>query len=887
MVCMSTAEKVGQLFLVTFEGSVAAIDSPITSLILDNHIGGVVLKRENDNITGTTTTVPEQIGELNTQLQAYALTSTRKQPVPLFIGLQQEGDHEEYAAVLNGITPIPSEMAIGATWNPAFARQVGQVVGDELNQLGFNLLLGPSLDVLDDPDPNNENDLGTRTFGGDPYWVGRFGTAYIDGLHAGSDGRLAVIARHFPGYGGSDRPTNIEIATVRKSLEQLLRLDLVPFFSAANAASPVDGLLTTHIRYRGLAGNLRETTPPVSISGTDLSALLDLEQLVQWRENGGLILSDELGVRAVQRFYDPSEQAFTHRRVARDAFSAGNDLLYLSDFALGAERSDYADQLANIQDTITWFGARYDSEPAFQQAVNEAVRLILTRKLTLYSNDFSVENVIPDTQFTLSTIDLGVVSAASITLLSPSPEELDTRFAEPPGSDDNIVIFTDVRAVQQCSTCPEQFLIGATALEDQMLALYGPAASNQITEEQITSFSFAALNAYLDEPSNQPSNQPSNEIREALQTADWIIFAMLDVTDDVPTSNALKRFLAERPQLERSPRIIAMAYEAPWYLDATEIIKLDLYMGVYSHTPQAIEKSLRVLFRENQPAGSLPVSVDSLGYNLFDITAPDTSQKIELRITRRGRIITNTDEEPIRLDGGEEIEIITSEIVDYNGNPVPDDTIVGFVQDDFSESLINVINEVQTVDGIARYTFLLPEGFTGQLRIRARTENATTSDEVLINGNVASIQTPTFTPTPIPTVTPTPALIQNNPPPASTDTPAPTTAPANDFTPLLEPGINISIREGQMLLGMFVGLAAVLFISIGISRQWLHGVLDDQIRFVMWGILGGLLLYLYATLGLPGASFFGAETLSRSFILILLGGIMGMGLFVVMRPSER
>jgi len=42
-------------------------------------------------------------------------------------------------------------MAIGATWDPANARDVGQIVGRELAAMGVNLLLGPVVDVLNNP----------------------------------------------------------------------------------------------------------------------------------------------------------------------------------------------------------------------------------------------------------------------------------------------------------------------------------------------------------------------------------------------------------------------------------------------------------------------------------------------------------------------------------------------------------------------------------------------------------------------------------------------------------------------------------------------------------------------------------------------------------------
>ena len=139
------------------------------------------------------------------------------QYVPLFIAAAQEGDLYPNDQLWNGLTPLPSAMAVGATWKPATAERVGTVMGSELKAIGINLLFGPSLDVLETPHPENSEDQGTRSFGGDPYWVGEMGRAYIRGIHQGSGKQVAVIAKNFPGRGNADRSPEDEIATVRKT----------------------------------------------------------------------------------------------------------------------------------------------------------------------------------------------------------------------------------------------------------------------------------------------------------------------------------------------------------------------------------------------------------------------------------------------------------------------------------------------------------------------------------------------------------------------------------------------------------------------------------------------------------------------------------------------
>jgi beta-N-acetylhexosaminidase len=315
----------------------------------------------------------------------------------LLIATNHEGDKAPYNQIRSQLTKVPNNMAIGATWQPQYAETVGEIVGQELSIIGINMLLGPSLDVLEEPAPYSPNDLGTRSFGGDPYWVGEMGQAYTRGVHNGSQNRMAVVAKHFPGIGSSDRPIDQEVPTVRKSQEQLKQIELAPFFAVTggtdDSSARADALLATHIRYQGFQGNIRATTNPISFDPQALTTLMQLPQLASWRQEGGVIVSDALGVRAVERFYDDT-QGFPHRRVAKDALLAGNDLLILAEFALGD--APYEQQLANIKNTILWFREKYETDQSFQQRVDEAVLRILQLKLRLYGEDFSADNVLTD-----------------------------------------------------------------------------------------------------------------------------------------------------------------------------------------------------------------------------------------------------------------------------------------------------------------------------------------------------------------------------------------------------------------------------------------------------------------------------------------------------------
>ena len=356
---LTPEERVGQLFLITFQGTQAGQESPLYSLIANNHIGGVVLRAENDNFSDSETALAEVISLVRQiQLNRWSYSQSPQtnpvtgdtytpQYIPLFVGVSQQGDGYPYDQILNKLTPLPNQMTLGATWDPKLAAQVGAVLGRELAALGINLLFGPSLDVLEDPPPEGASGLGTRSFGGDPFWVGEMGKAYIEGVHLGSEGRVAVTALHFPGIGAADRLPEEEISTIRKSLEDLQSFDLAPFYSVTgNATSPentADALLTSHIRYQGFQGNIRITTRPVSFDQQAFNLLMELPALAAWRNSGGVMISDNLGSQAVRLFYELTNpnQSFDARRVALNAFLAGNDILYLGNIVSDEDQDIY------------------------------------------------------------------------------------------------------------------------------------------------------------------------------------------------------------------------------------------------------------------------------------------------------------------------------------------------------------------------------------------------------------------------------------------------------------------------------------------------------------------------------------------------------------------
>ena len=881
---LTPEEKVGQLFLITFEGPEAGptAQNSVYELVSKYHIGGVVLRAANDNFIAHDQTIPVAIS-LTRQIQANKYSASQQDQVnpttgetfrpafiPLFIGIAQEGGGPPYDQILTtSMTALPSQMAIGATWNPELARQVGQVLGSELNALGINLLLGPSLDVLETLHMEGSGDLGIRTFGGDPYWVGEMGKAYISGVHEGSQGEIAVISKHFPGYGSSDRLPEEEVATVRKSLQQLKQMELAPFFAvtgdAPDASMRTDGLLTSHIRYQGFQDNIRRLDRPVSFDREAFNQLMSLPAFESWRTEGGVMVSDDLGGRAVKRFYETSGQTYSGRYVARDAFQAGNDILFLGDITTAEE----PDQYINILKTLELFTQGYRQDPLFAQRVDESVLRILTLKMRMYNNTFSLNQTwasqtLPTTFGNSGKVTLEVMRQAA-TLISPSQTELHNTLPDAPGRNDRIVFITDTRFERQCTRCPLLPTIATDALENMILRLYSPQMGGQVLPRNLASYTFAELQDMLDFGS---------EIEQDFRLAKWLVFVMQNENPSIPQSLALRKFLDDRPDLYQQKNLVVFALNAPYFLDATDISKLTAYYGLFSHTPAAIDIAARLLFKDIPPNGASPVSISGAGYDINTITFPDPNQAIVLFLDNGEAETSNgngtvTPAPAPQFKIGDVIALRTGVILDKKGHRVPDRTIVRFVVTR-GEGLIAQIVESETSNGIARASIRVETG--GLIQIRAESDMARTENPLVFEIPVEAAPTPAQeTPTQQPTETPTP-----------TSTVTPTATPEPTSTPV-PPRDQTNLSEWT--------LAFIITMMVGISTYWASSMFWQ----VRWGLragflvlIGGLAAYSYIALGMPGSKPLVQEMGTRGVILVTLSGAaIGAALSGVWRSFRK
>ncbi|MCJ7512444.1 MAG: hypothetical protein MUO23_05685 [Anaerolineales bacterium] len=879
---MSPVERVGQLFLVTFEGSEIPLDSPILRLIEEGRVGGVVLRKANGNFSDGESSW-SRVAELTSSLQAAALGASEAggtpgletaEPgsgpyIPLWVGISPGLDGTLSSELLGIASESATPMALGGAWDPALARESGQQAGRELASLGINLAFAPSVDIVENVQPGGAEALGVQSLGGDPFWVGRLGRAFVAGLRQGAEGRVAVVATHFPGMGNADRPAEEEVATVRKSLEQLRQTELAPFLALAapptdNSDRGVDGLLVSHIRYQGLQGNIRETTRPVSLDRDALSQLVAIEPIAEWRANGGLMVSESLGARAIRRFVDPREQTFNGVVVARTAFQAGLDLLLLQDF----QNPEDADELTSILNTLRSFADKYEDDPVFAEQVDAAVLRLLRKKLELYGGSFEAGIGAPaeagEAQPPAGSENPLAVARRSATLISPSPEEVRERLGVPE-TGDRIVFFTDVRRDQACATCASVPILGTEALAESVNTLYGTASGGQVRSWDLESFTLADLAVFLGEkPPTSPAEpiRSADEVGRAISGADWLIFAVLRTTPDVFGSDALQLMLDRRPDLLGGKRAVVFAMDVPFDLDSTDISKIDALYGLYGHTPAFVDTAARLLFQEVAPTGRSPVSIPGVGYDLLSVLTPDPDQLIRIGLRSPDVPEGEATVEPGFLSG-DQIVLEAGPILDWNGNRVPDGTPVEFMLQYQDETIPSTVGAT-TVEGMASGNVLLDR--IGVLSIQARSEPARASEIVQLNVQEGA---PAF----VTVIAPTPVPSETSAVAASGSAVPPTAAESISANPQAD-------QPQPAGLDSFLG-AALGCVGVGLAgwrllrRRWPYPLLQARVGLV--AVIGGMAAYVYLVLQMPGSpGAAGAEGVFVSFVFAAAGAGAGL-----------
>ena len=258
---MNLREKIGQLFMVGFDGT----EPPPTlvDLIRNYFIGGVILFRRNIKSH-------KQLAELISELKKIA--GDRR----LLIGVDHEGGR-----VFRMPSPFTQFVPMGQIKSPATAYEIGKRMAIELKNVGIDINFAPVLDV----DTNIKNPvIGDRSFSENPVVVAELGVQLIKGLQ---ENGVVACGKHFPGHGDTSLDSHNDLPPLPHTLVRLESLELIPFRAAIDAG--VKSIMTAHVVYEGLDKDAPATLSPIIIKGL-------LQDGLKFR---GVVFTDDLQMGAL------------------------------------------------------------------------------------------------------------------------------------------------------------------------------------------------------------------------------------------------------------------------------------------------------------------------------------------------------------------------------------------------------------------------------------------------------------------------------------------------------------------------------------------------------------------------------------------------------------
>jgi beta-N-acetylhexosaminidase len=216
----------------------------------------------------------------------------------------------------DALAPMPSAQAVAKAARILFPRsqkrdlghpadlahQHGELIARAVKAFGFNTTLAPVLDLAL---PASAKVMGTRAAAPTAAGVVAYARNFLAGLAVHG---VAGCGKHFPGLGGGSLDSHLETPSIPRTLRELNREDLLPYFELRNELPLV---MINHAAYPRTPGKNR----PASASPYWITTVL--RKRLGYR---GIIFSDDMEMGGILKFMSIEEAAIA-------ALRAGMDLL--------------------------------------------------------------------------------------------------------------------------------------------------------------------------------------------------------------------------------------------------------------------------------------------------------------------------------------------------------------------------------------------------------------------------------------------------------------------------------------------------------------------------------------------------------------------------------
>ena len=181
-------------------------------------------------------------------------------------------------------------------------RQVAAAMATELKSLGINVSWAPVADIFSNP---NNPIIGPRSFDTTPEAAAEYAREYFLGL---KESGIIACAKHFPGHGDTNTDSHLALPILNLTKEAIEKRELIPFKTLIAEKIPL--IMTAHILFPEIGGD-----KPATFSQPILSQILRKELGFE-----GVVVSDDLDMKAVANMYDKSGTVATTLNAGCDIF---------------------------------------------------------------------------------------------------------------------------------------------------------------------------------------------------------------------------------------------------------------------------------------------------------------------------------------------------------------------------------------------------------------------------------------------------------------------------------------------------------------------------------------------------------------------------------------
>lgn len=318
------------------------------------------------------------------------LSMTKGSGVPLIFGVDQEGgtrnDINRYGALVFG-----SHMSFGCANDPKLTEEAAYLTGCQMRSLGINLVQAPITDVFSFA---GRHTLKAASFGEDPKLVTEHALAMMRGYQRSG---LAVMIKHFPGYGATAVDAHKGMAEVTKSFQELELHDNLPIRSLLQSGA--EAVMTGHVIVEAMDSSRLPATLSAQIIRGYLRKTLGFQ---------GVVETDAMRMSAIQEKYGTAQASIM-------ALQAGCDVLLLrgdSEHFLDGYRAVYDAVKTGVLD---------------ESLLNESLLRIhrLRKKINIYDNAL-VPNEIAARSFRTKEVSAceQAVAAQSVVVLRDREKQL-------------------------------------------------------------------------------------------------------------------------------------------------------------------------------------------------------------------------------------------------------------------------------------------------------------------------------------------------------------------------------------------------------------------------------------------------------------------------------